>query len=211
MKRIAAAFLSAAMLLALAACGSSELSEGSREDNSMKTDAKILVAYFSRAGENYGVGYIEKGNTAIIADMIAEATGADTFEIARVTPYPEKYSDCTDEAKREQNENTRPELTAAVDNFDSYDIIFLGYPNWWDDMPMPVYTFLESYDFSGKTVIPFCTHAGSGLSGTVKTLTAKLSGASVLAGFAIPGATAQNKQSEAKAAVAEWLDGLGLR
>lgn len=188
-----------------------------KNDNSDTSDSansengsKILVAFFSRADENYGVGYIEKGNTHIIADMIAEEVGADSFEIVRVTPYPKEYKACTDEAKAEQNANARPELTAAVDNFSDYDIVFLGYPNWWGDMPMPVYTFLESYDFSGKTVIPFCTHGGSGLSGTVNTLKSKLGEATVLDGFAIAGTTAQNDQDKAKAAVLEWLGELDI-
>ena len=171
---------------------------------------KILVAFFSRADENYDVGYIEKGNTHIIADMIAEEVGADSFEIVRVTPYPKEYKACTDEAKAEQNANARPELTAAVNNFGDYDTVFLGYPNWWGDLPMPVYTFLESYDFSGKTVIPFCTHAGSGLSGTVNTLKSKLNGATVLDGFAIAGTTAQNNQDKARAEVSEWLGKLDI-
>ncbi len=171
---------------------------------------KILVAFFSRTGENYGVGVIEKGNTHIIADMIADKMNADTFEIVRVTPYPEAYRECTDEAQAEKNANARPELTESVDNFEDYDIVFLGYPNWWGDMPMPVYTFLESYDFSGKTVIPFCTHAGSGLSGTVQTLRNKLTDATVLDGLAIAGTTAQNEQSEAKQAVDSWLEGLDI-
>ena len=172
---------------------------------------KVLVAFFSRTGENYGVGVIGKGNTHIIADMIAAEMDADTFEIARVTPYPEAYRDCTDEAQTEKSTNARPELTAAVDNFDDYDVIFLGYPIWWSDMPMPVYTFLESYDFSGKTVIPFCTHAGSGLSGTVQTLKNKLTDATVLDGLAIAGTTAQNSQDEARQSVLDWLEKLGVK
>ena len=183
-----------------------ENTEGTNSEN----ESKILVAFFSRADENYGVGVIEKGNTHIIADMIAEEMNADTFEIVRVTPYPEAYNDCTDEAQEEKSANARPELTAAVENFDDYDIIFLGYPNWWGDMPMPVYTFVESYDFSGKTVIPFCTHAGSGLSGTVRTLQDKLENADVLDGFEIAGTTAQNNQDEAKEAVLSWLDKLDI-
>ena len=180
--------------------------ENTDETNS-ENGSKILVAFFSRAGENYGVGFIEKGNTHIIADMIAEEMNADTFEIVRVTPYPEAYDDCTDEAQEEKTANARPELTAAVENFDDYDIIFLGYPIWWGDMPTPVYTFIENYDFSGKTVIPFCTHAGSGLSGTVRTLQDKLENADVLDGFEIAGTTAQNNQDEAKEAVLSWIDG----
>ena len=184
---------------------------GDQIDTNTENTGKVLVAFFSRTGENYGVGVIEKGNTHIIADMIAAEMDADTFEIARVTPYPEAYRDCTDEAQTEKSANARPELTATVDNFDDYDVIFLGYPIWWSDMPMPVYTFLESYDFSGKTVIPFCTHAGSGLSGTVQTLKNKLTGATVLDGLAIAGTTAQNSQDEAKQAVLDWLEKLDVK
>ena len=180
-------------------------------ESTAESGKKVLVAFFSRTGENYGVGVIEKGNTHIIADMIAAEMDADTFEIARVTPYPEAYRDCTDEAQTEKAANACPELTATVDNFDDYDVIFLGYPIWWSDMPMPVYTFLESYDFSGKTVIPFCTHAGSGLSGAVQTLKNKLTGATLLDGLAIAGATAQNSQDEAKQSVLDWLEKLGVK
>ena len=172
---------------------------------------KVLVAFFSRTGENYGVGVVEKGNTHMIADMIAAELDADTFEIARVTPYPEAYQDCTEEAQAEKAADARPELNAAVDHFDDYSVIFLGYPIWWGDMPMPVYTFLESYDFSGKTVIPFCTHAGSGLSDTVQTLKNKLTGATVLDGLAIAGTTAQNSQDEARQSVFDWLEKLGVK
>lgn len=165
----------------------------------------ILVAYFSRAGENHNVGVIEKGNTAIIAEMIAEETNGDLFEIRRVTPYPEAYRECTDEAQQEKSDNARPELTATVDHFSDYDVIFLGYPNWWGDMPMPVYTFLESYDFSGKIIVPFATHEGSGLSSTESSIASICSGADVLGGLAIRGTVAQNSQDEAKDAVVNWL------
>ncbi|MBD5082020.1 MAG: flavodoxin [Ruminococcaceae bacterium] len=190
-------------------------SENITTNDSVNTDtengSRILVAFFSRADENYGVGYIEKGNTHIIADMIAEEVGADSFEIVRVTPYPKEYDACTDEAKTEKNAGERPELTAKIEKFSDYDTVFLGYPNWWGDMPMPVYTFLESYDFSGKTVIPFCTHAGSGLSGTVNTLRSKLNGATVLDGLAVAGTTAQNDQDNARTAVLDWLEKLDIK
>ena len=179
-------------------------SESETIGNTVESDAKILVLYFSRADENYGVGVIEKGNTQIIAEMIAEETGGDLFHIERDTPYPAAYDACTDEAKTEQNNNARPALKEDID-ISSYDVIFFGYPNWWGDMPMHVYTFLENHDFTGKIVLPFCTHAGSGLSGTVNTLKNKCSGATVTSGLAIPGTTAQNKQDEAKKSVQDWL------
>lgn len=235
MKKVLTLLIIVTMMLSLSACGiapdtgdvtsetAAQTPEPNTEEEPITTEepasspntetesgSNILVAFFSRTGENYGVGVIEKGNTHIIADMIAEAMNADSFEIARVTPYPENYDACTDETKQEQNEDARPELTATVENFEDYDVIFLGYPNWWGDMPMPVYTFLENYDFTGKTVIPFCTHAGSGLSSTVQTLRNVLSGASVLDGFAIPGTTAQNDQESAKQAVTEWLETLNI-
>lgn len=179
-------------------------------ENSDTDETKILVAYFSRTGENYSVGYIEKGNTHIVADMIAERTGGNTFEIRTITPYPDSYDECTDIAKEEQNENARPELADSVEGMEDYDVIFLGYPNWWGDMPMAVYTFLESYDFSGKTIVPFCTHEGSGLSATESRIADSCPDAEVLDGLAIRGSVAQNSQDEAAESVAEWLRQAGF-
>ncbi len=179
-------------------------------ENTDTNETKILVAYFSRTGENYGVGYIEKGNTHIIADMIAEQTGGDTFEIRTVTPYPDEYDECTEVAKQEQDENARPELAESVEGMEDYDVIFLGYPNWWGDMPMAVYTFLESYDFSEKTIVPFCTHEGSGLSSTESSIADSCPDAEVLDGLAIRGSVAQNSQDEAAESVAEWLRQAGF-
>ncbi len=174
-------------------------------ETELPVGTKVLVAYFSRTGENYGVGVIEKGNTEIIAEMIASKTGGDIFRIESVNAYPSGYDDCTKIASEEKKANVRPKLTATVTDFDDYDVIYLGYPIWWSDMPMPVYTFLESYDFSGKTIIPFCTHAGSGLSGTVKSIRTACSGATIRDGFAISGATAQYDRASAEKQVADWL------
>ncbi len=179
-------------------------------ENTDTNETKILVAYFSRTGENYGVGYIEKGNTHMIADMIAEQTGGDTFEIRTVTPYPDEYDECTEVAKQEQDENARPELAESVEGMEDYDVIFLGYPNWWGDMPMAVYTFLESYDFSEKTIVPFCTHEGSGLSSTESSIADSCPDAEVLDGLAIRGSVAQSSQDEAAESVAEWLRQAGF-
>ena len=177
----------------------------SEEAADKPTASKTLVAYFSRAGENYGVGVVEKGNTEIIAEMIADEVGADTFRIQTVAAYPESYDECTAIAKQEQEQGARPELSSTVANFDDYDVIYLGYPIWYGDMPMVVYTFLESYDFTDKTIIPFCTHAGSGLAGTVSSIQAVCGGAAVLDGLAITGTTAQNDPEDASDAVRTWL------
>lgn len=173
------------------------------------TGSHVLVVYFSHTGENYNVGVIEKGNTHIIADMIAEETGADLFEIQPVNPYPTVYRECTDVAQKEQRENARPAFIGGVENMAQYDTVFIGYPIWWGDLPMIVYTFLESYDFAGKTVIPFCTHEGSGLSGTGRNVANACPGAEILDGLAVRGSVAQNQQEEAENSVRNWLAGLG--
>lgn len=189
MKRIAALLL----LTLLAAAGASAAA------------AETLVAYFSRAGENYGVGVVEKGNTEIIAEMIAEKTGGQLFQIQPVNAYPETYDACTEAAQQEKREGARPELAGTVENWADYDVVYLGYPIWWGDMPMAVYTFLESYDFAGKTVIPFCTHGGSGLAGTVQSIQAVCVGAEVKDGLAVTGTTAQNDREEAQRQVEAFL------
>ena len=103
------------------------------------------------------------GNTEVAAKMIWEITGGDLFRIETVNAYPEDYTETTEVAKQELRANARPELTGHLEIIASYDVIFLGYPNWWGTMPMPVFTFLEEHDFSRKTIVPFCIHEGSGL------------------------------------------------
>lgn len=174
-------------------------------EKEQEADDNILVAYFSRTGENYGVGVIEKGNTAIVAEIIAAQTGGELFEIKTVNAYPENYEECTEIAQSEKSENARPELAENIDDLDSYDTIYLGYPIWWGDMPMAVYTFLESNDFAGKTIIPFCTHAGSGLSGTIENIGTACPDATVKTGLAIAGTTAQNDKTATEKSVSEWL------
>lgn len=183
-------------------------------DETTNTDTSegtnVLVAYFSRADENYSVGTIEVGNTQIVAEYIAGQVGADSFHIETVTPYPADYDECCDIAKQELADNARPEISGSVDNMDSYDIVFFGYPIWWGDMPMAVYTFMESYDFSDKVVIPFNTHEGSGESGTYSAIASALPDAQVLDGMAIQGKTAQEFNSDTQQAVRSWLDNLGF-
>lgn len=175
----------------------------------VESGSNILVAYFSLAGEQYAVGVIEEGNTSIIAHMIAEQTGADLFEIEAATPYPESHSELLEVSQEEMSENARPEIVGTVENMADYDTVFIGFPNWWGDMPMIVYNFIESYDFAGKTVIPFCTHGGSGLSRTESTIE-EITQAVMLDGFAISGETAQNNRDRSRDEVVAWLNEIGF-
>ncbi len=171
---------------------------------------KILVAFFSRTGEQYAVGNIDKGNTAILAEIISKKLNAEIFEIkVKNDNYPKDYNELTEFAKNEKAKSLRPEIIGKVENFDTYDTIFIGYPNWWGDMPMPVYTFLESYDFTGKKIIPFCTHESSGL-GTTPGKLQKVVKGKVLNGFGLYGHIAQNDREETESKVNEWLKNLNI-
>ena len=135
--------------------------------------AKILIAYYSRKGQNYVNGSIKnlaKGNTEIVAEFIQKAVGGELFEIDTVKNYPADYTECTEVAKVEIQQKARPELKKYLASVDEYDKIFLGYPIWWSVPPMAVSTFMEKYNFSGKKIIPFATHEGSGLGGSVSYL-----------------------------------------
>lgn len=151
MKKIILCSIMALFALMITACGSGK--SESTEAVPSPAGNRVLVAYFSRADENTGVGYIEKGNTRILAEMIAEKTKADLFEIKPAKPYPKEYTPATEMAKQEKEENARPEIVGELPDVQNYDVIFLGYPIWWSDLPMAVYTFLEKENFSGKTII----------------------------------------------------------
>ena len=155
--------------------------------------ANILIAYYSRKGQNYWNGSIKnltKGNTEIVAEMIQKATGGELFEIETVKEYPEDYTKCTEVAKEELRAHARPALKAYPESIAKYDVLFLGYPCWWGTMPMGVYTFLEHYDFTGKRIVPFCTHEGSRMGGSVDQIKKFAPGAVVLEGLPIHGAEA---------------------
>lgn len=181
------------------------------KENNMSTSIsgkKTLVVFFSHTGENYGVGNISEGNTHIIAKMIAEATGGSLFEIVPEKEYPhDSYDEVVEIAKQEKAQKARPAINGDV-KVEDYDVVFIGYPNWWGDMPMPVYTFLEKHDWNGKTVVPFCTHEGSGLSSTEKYISEACKGATVAKGLAIRGATAQNNREQARKTVNSWIEKL---
>ena len=166
-------------------------------------DKKVLVAFFSHKGQNYVSGSIvnlERGNTAVIAAMIAGLTDADVFEIRSVKEYPSNYNDCTSEAQSELRANSRPELVDDID-VTSYDVVYLGYPNWWGTMPMPVWTFLESHDFSGKTIFPFCTHEGSGMGNSEADLRKLTVKAEIKKGLAIY----DSSVSKAETSLKNWI------
>lgn len=172
--------------------------------------SSILVVYFSRTGEQYNVGVIEEGNTAIVAKAIAAQTGADLYEILPETDdYPYTYSELTDVAKKEQNENARPAIRDALPELSQYDTVFIGAPVWWGDWPMILYTFFESTELSGKTMIPFSTHEGSGLSGFDRKLASVCPSSTVLDGLAIRGSDCQNDRPGVESKVRDWLDDLG--
>ena len=172
--------------------------------------SSVLVLYFSRTGEQYTVGVIDKGNTTIVAELIAEHTGADLYEVLPEDDhYPMTYNELTDVAKKEQNDQARPAYAGELPDLSQYDTIFIGAPVWWGDWPMIMYTVFENNDFSGKKLIPFSTHEGSGLSGFDRKLKSACPDSEVLDGLAIRGNDAQNRQDSVRSTVNDWLNGLG--
>lgn len=220
MKKILSMLLALTMLFSLAACGTSaspastdsqpeETTPPSQtNDSSVQPEevpdssetpaedgGKTLIAYFSWSG-----------NTEALAGMIQETAGGDLFAIETETPYTDDYNAVVDQAKQEQADNIRPALAAQVENMDDYDTIFIGYPNWWSDVPMAVLTFLESYDWTGKTVIPFCTSGGGGFGNGINSIEAATEGAAVLEGFHVGGSSVDGAAED----VAAWINSLGL-
>ena len=170
------------------------------------TNKKSLVVFFSRTGENFfpgGVRSIEKGNTHIAAEMVAEVVGGDLFEIKAVNAYSDVYKECAARAKQECDENARPEIVEDID-ISEYEVVYLGYPNWCGTMPMPVWTFLDKHDWNGKIVCPFCTNEGSGLANSVADLAKLTPGAENKTGLSIKGSQVQ----DAKADIEAWIASL---
>jgi flavodoxin len=175
----------------------------------MVEHTKRLIAYFSRKGNNYVGGRIVNlaiGTTEVAAQMIQKLAGGDLFKIETVTAYPSDYEETTDVARQELRQNARPELSGCVDTMGDYGLIFLGYPNWWGTMPMAVFTFLEAYDFSGKTIIPFCTHEEGGMGHGESDIRKLCPTATVARGLAITGGSVQRSGDR----IAGWLGELGL-
>lgn len=166
---------------------------------------KSLVVYYSRrGGNNYLNGEIvdlKTGNTEVVANKIQALTGSDIFRIETVKSYPVDYTETTEVAKKEQNDNARPAIRGKVENMNQYDVIYLGYPNWWGTMPMVLFTFLESYDFKGKTIIPFCTHEGSALGTSIRDIKKLCPDANIKQGLAIRGGNVNSSDK----AIEDWL------
>ena len=171
--------------------------------------ANTLIAFFSRADENYFGGamrYVKVGNTEIVVGLMKEIISADTFKIEMKEPYAADYMTCIDEAKQDMREGKRPELKSMIDSIDAYDTIVLAYPNYWGTMPMAVVTFLENFDFSGKTILPLCTNEGSGMGHSESDIKKYAAGAEVKRGLAITGSRAADSKSQ----VESWFKENGL-
>lgn len=170
-------------------------------------DKKVLIAYYSRRGENYvngDVKNLKKGNTEIIAEFISELTGGDIFVIDSVKEYSPDYFECINEAKEELDKEIMVELKENIDNLDDYDYIFLGYPNWWGTIPMVVATFLDSNNFEGKIIYPFCTSEGSGLGTSISFIKKYAPSATVKDSLSIHGAESSNSKDK----VQIWINNL---
>ena len=230
MKKLVSIFMVLTLLLSFAACSNNTNNEGSssapqqsstpnstpaeesnnQNDSSIpseessnpndsstptETGAKSLVVYFSWSG-----------NTENVAKSIQTQTDADIFEIVPATPYSDDYDTVVDLAQEEQRNNARPAISNSIESIEQYDVIYVGFPNWWGDMPMILYTFFDTYDLSGKTVALFCTSGGSGLSGTVNEVKTLEPNATVTEGLHIGSGSSSNPDS----AVSEWLNDIGL-
>lgn len=217
-KKMLAAAAAMALILSLSACGASDSGGGGGETVSVPTDSdKILIAYFT-AAENSGVDAVASasvtdidgsavGLTRAVADMIQDEPGGELFSIRTSEVYPANRDELIDYAAQEQEEDARPELTSHIDDLDQYDVIFVGYPNWWADLPMAVYSFFDEYDFSGKTIIPFNVHNGSQFSGTIETIQELEPDANVIEnGFTV----SEQEAADAAGDVDSWLADLGF-
>ena len=228
MKKLFSVLVAMTMVFSLAACSggnpsssgdtSSEPPVSSSEPSSAPSEAPVSSEVpasddpssqpeeSTEAGETLVAYFSWSGNTQQMSEIIAQETDADLFEITTVTPYTDDYNTLLDVAQQEQGEDARPELNAQVENWDSYDTIFVGYPNCWSDAPMAVYTFLESYDFTGKTLIPFNTSASGGFGRSLTGIEESAAGATILEGLDLT----EGELGDIENRVTTWLDSLGL-
>lgn len=218
-----------ALLCAAVAYRLSDNKEGSTGENAIteveqqaKTianaaNAKSLVVYFSvpetdgvdasSGASRVSTGNKIMGNTQYVATIIKEATASDIFEIRTIESYPGTHQALIDAAKTEIDSNARPKLATHISNFNDYNVVFVGFPNWWYDMPMPLYSFFDEYDFKGKTIVPFCTHGGSRFSDAISSIRQLEKEATVLDGYAI----ARDNVPDSKDGILKWLDRIGMK
>lgn len=228
MKRLLSIIMSCLMLIPLAACtktnavsedGNAATQINSQTENALKQDKAALENENSMSAQadsgtqtkttvnNQIVVYFSwSGNTEAVAKEIQNQTGADIFKIIPVKAYSSNYNEVVDYAKKEQGENARPEISGKIDNINQYDVIYFGFPNWWGDMPMIMYSFLDDYDLSGKTIVPFVTSGGSGFSNTINTIKKMEPGATVLNGLSLGSSQAKNSAGD----VEKWLKELNV-
>lgn len=172
--------------------------------------SKFLIAYFSHAGQNYshgGIKTLKVGNTEVVAKKLHTMLDSDLFYIDTVKKYPDDHMEKIAIAKREYEQNARPELAAKVENMSGYDTVILAFPNWWTTMPMALFTFLESYDFSGKTICPLITHGGSGFSNSLKDIAKLCPNAKITEGLAIHGDYVETCDNDLE----KWVKKIGLK
>ena len=197
-----------------------DMTDGTATVGTEEAESNILIAYFSRVGNmdfdenidavtsasvNMG-GSNVSGNAQLLAEMAQEVTGGELFFIETVEKYPAEYRGTIDQAKTEQNDDARPELSSHVENMNAYNTVILIYPNWWGTLPQPVFTFLEEYDFSGKTILPLCTHEGSRLGRSESDIASICPDAQLLDGLSVRGSDAGSAQTE----VEEWINSSGI-
>lgn len=233
MRKWSVLFFSILLVLSLSACGRADKGNGTDKNsqvaaeknksntNSTSENARVLIAYFTVpedvkisdndaiAGASIVVKDSEKmGNTEYVAGLVQKTIGGDLFRIETKDAYPLEHDTLVDQAAEEQEKELRPELLNHVENFEQYDTVLLGFPNWWGDLPMPVYSFLEEYDFAGKTIIPFVTHGGSGFSATTDTISQLQPDAQVSDNTL---SLSREDVAEAEDEVKDWAEGLGLK
>lgn len=220
MKKLLCLLLMGCFVFCLSACNN----QSGQEDNTLPpeingNDSNILIAYFTWA-ENTVVenpddvdvdastsaSVLVPGNTALMAQYIEEVTGGDVFSIIVEDPYSSDYNECLNRANREKAQNARPKLKASVHDMEKYDVVFLGFPNWWSTVPMAIHSFLESYNFEGKTVILFCTHGTSGIASCVRDIRSALPDITVLNALGIY----RNDMGKAEETIKNWLYDLGF-
>lgn len=208
-KKVFSIILAGVLVLGLAACSQNAETEtaSTAETTAVATQTAESQADEAEEGKKTLIAYFSwSGNTEKLANMIQQETGGDLFEITPAEPYTEDYDALLEQAQQEQQDQVRPELTGQVDNWEEYDVVFVGYPNWWGDTPMAVLTFLESYDFGGKTLIPFCTHGSGGFGRSLASVENSAAGAELLEGFEVSGSSVDGAAER----VTEWLDTIDL-